>query len=247
MYLIPAIDLLDGGVVRLRHGDFADVSRYDVPAKELANEYAEAGAEWLHVVDLAASRDGEGADTGPLLELIESAPQSVQTGGGVRTVTDVAQRLRLGAERVVVGTICVTRPDRFALWLQAFGAERLVAALDFTLDEDGVPWPRTHGWTEGGTRNLWDLVDELAGHGLRHVLCTDIGKDGALRGPNVELYRDLADRHPSLQIQASGGISSVEDLVELKSTGVAAAIIGKALLEGRFEVQEAIEALGEAE
>ncbi len=243
MYLIPSIDLLAGRVVRLRQGDFGKVSHYDVDAASLAEGYAAAGAEWLHVVDLEASRDGEGADTGPLMELIQAAPQSVQTGGGVRTVKDVAQRLRLGAERVVVGTICVTRPDRFALWLQAFGGERLVAALDFTLDESGVPWPRTHGWTEGGSRNLWDLMDELAGHGLRHVLCTDIGKDGALRGPNVELYSALAERYPGVQIQASGGISSLGDLQSLKQSGAAAAISGKALLEGRFTVQEALEAL----
>ena len=243
MYLIPSIDLLDGAVVRLHQGDFAAVSRYDVAAAQLAVEYAEAGAEWLHVVDLAASRDGERADTGPLLRLVEAAPQSVQTGGGVRTVKDVAQRLRLGAERVVVGTICVTRPDRFALWLQAFGTERLVAALDFTLDAAGVPWPRSHGWTAGGTRNLWDLLDELAGYGLRHLMCTDIGKDGALDGPNVDLYRELAQRYPSVQIQASGGISSLKDLEDLATTGAAAAIAGKALLEGRFTVQQALEAL----
>lgn len=243
MYLIPSIDLLGGAVVRLHQGDFGTVSHYDISAEQLAIQYAEAGAQWLHVVDLAASREGERADTGPLLKLIQAAPQSVQTGGGVRTVKDVAQRLRLGAERVVVGTICVTRPDRFALWLQAFGAERLVAALDITLDADGVPWPRTHGWTAGGTRNLWDLLDELAGHGLRHVMCTDIGKDGALDGPNVALYRELAQRYPSIQIQASGGISSLHDLEELATTGAAAAITGKALLEGRFTVQEALEAL----
>lgn len=243
MYLIPSIDLLAGEVVRLRHGDFADVSRYGLDARKLAVDYAEAGAEWLHVVDLAASRDGEGADTGPLLKLIEAAPQSVQTGGGVRTVKDVTQRLRLGAKRVVVGTICVTKPDRFAMWLQAFGGERLVAALDFTLDEDGVPWPRTHGWTETGTRNLWDLLDELADYELRHLMCTDIGKDGALRGPNLAFYRELAERYPSIQVQASGGISSIGDLQDLKATGVAAAISGKALLEGRFTIREALEAL----
>ncbi|MEJ8568125.1 1-(5-phosphoribosyl)-5-[(5-phosphoribosylamino)methylideneamino] imidazole-4-carboxamide isomerase [Elongatibacter sediminis] len=243
MYLIPSIDLLDGDVVRLRHGDFADVSRYDVDAAKLAAAYAEAGAEWLHVVDLAASRDGEGADTGPLLKLLAAAPQSVQTGGGVRTDEDIALRLEHGADRVVVGTVCVTRPDVFTGWLQQFGPDHLVAALDIALDENHVPWPRTHGWTETGSVTLWHLMDRLCAEGLRHVLCTDIGKDGALHGPNLDLYRQLVRRYPDVQVQASGGVSGLRDLQELVGTGAAAAISGKALLENCFSIEEALEAI----
>lgn len=243
MYLIPSIDLLDGEVVRLRHGDFADCSRYEVSAARLAAEYADAGADWLHVVDLAASRDGASADTGPLLKLLRAAPQSVQTGGGVRTAEDIAARLEHGADRVVVGTVCVARPETFSEWLKRFGPDRLVAALDVAFDDDGVPWPRTHGWTETGSRTLWNLMDELAAAGLVHLLCTDIGKDGALRGPNLALYRELAARYPDVEVQASGGISGLRDLTELAGTGATAAITGKALLEGCFTVHEAVRIL----
>jgi len=241
--IIPAIDLLDGRCVRLLHGDFSRCKFYELDAGRLASEYAAQGAEWLHVVDLAASRDGPKADTRPLLRLLRGATQSVQTGGGVRVAGDVQLRLDNGASRVVVGSVCVTQPAQFAEWLEHFGPEHLVAALDVTIGEDGVPWPRTHGWTKGAEKNLWELLDFYADKGLRHVLCTDIGRDGALTGPNLELYEELASRHPELELQASGGVSGLLDLRQLATTGAASAIVGKALLEGCFTVAEAIEAL----
>jgi len=241
--IIPAIDLLDGNCVRLLHGDFNRCKVYDMDAIRLASEYAAQGAEWLHVVDLAASRDGPGADTRPLLRLLGSAPQSVQTGGGVRVAEDIQLRLDAGAGRVVVGSVCAAKPDQFAGWLERFGPDRLVAALDVVIDDDGLPWPRTHGWTRGAEQNLWDLLDFYADKGLRHLLCTDIGRDGALSGPNVDLYRQVTTRHPELEVQASGGVSGLVDLRQLATTGVESAIVGKALLEGCFTVAEAVEAL----
>jgi phosphoribosylformimino-5-aminoimidazole carboxamide ribotide isomerase len=243
MQLIPAIDLLHGDVVRLRHGDFSECTPYDISAAQLSNSYAAAGAEWLHVVDLAASRDADATDSAPLFRLLEAAPQRIQTGGGVRSGDDIRSRLRHGAERVVVGTICVAETERFLRWLEEFGSEHLVSALDVSFDDDGVPWPRTHGWTRGGKRNLWDLLDELTGRGLQHLLCTDISKDGALSGPNLGLYRQLVERYPDLAVQASGGVAGLRDLQKLKATGAAAAITGKALLEGCFTVQEALQVL----
>ncbi|MDT8321148.1 MAG: HisA/HisF-related TIM barrel protein [Xanthomonadales bacterium] len=240
MILIPAIDLLDGACVRLLQGDFDERTVYDSSAAALARTYAREGAEWLHVVDLAASRDGEQADIGPLLRLLAAAPQSVQTGGGVRERADVVTRLDHGAARVVVGSVCAEQPERFARWLESFGPERLVAALDVRLDEAGLPWPRTHGWTRGAERHLWDLLDFYTERGLRHLLCTDIGRDGAMSGPNLELYRALAARYPSLAVQASGGVSSLADLRALADTGVDSAISGKALLDGRFTVTAAL-------
>jgi phosphoribosylformimino-5-aminoimidazole carboxamide ribotide isomerase len=243
MTIIPAIDLLDGRCVRLLRGDFDNCKVYDLDAARLAADYSGQGAEWLHVVDLAASRDGPEADTQPLLELLRSAPQSVQTGGGVRVEADVRLRLDSGASRVVAGSVCVTEPDRFSAWLESFGPERIVAALDVRNDEDGLPRPRTHGWTRGGTRTLWELLDYYADRGLRHLLCTDIGRDGAMTGPNVELYAEISRRYPDLEVQASGGVSGLEDLERLARTGAAAAITGKALLEGCFTVAEALESL----
>lgn len=243
MKLIPAIDLLDGRCVRLLHGDFDQVTDYPASAAALARDYADAGAQWLHVVDLAASRDGADADTSALFSLLGQARQSVQTGGGVRSAEDVSRRLDAGAARVVIGSLSVTDSKGFIGWLEQFGASRLVAALDVRIGEDGIPWPRIHGWTGRGDRDLWQLLDELVAGGLRHLLCTDISRDGALSGPNIELYTDITRRYPGLQLQASGGVSSLDDLQQLKPTGAAGVITGKALLEKRFSVAEALEVL----
>lgn len=243
MILIPAIDLLDGRCVRLLHGDFNQVSHYPAAPAELAGEYADAGAEWLHVVDLAASRDGVDADTTALFELLGQTRQSVQTGGGVRNGKDVADRLDAGAARVVIGSLSVTDSSAFIGWLERFGADRLVSALDVRIDEQGIPWPRIHGWTSRGDRNLWQLLEVLSEAGLRHLLCTDISRDGALSGPNLDLYSEITGRYPQLELQASGGVSQLADLEELKSTGAASVITGKALLDQRFTVAEALDAL----
>ena len=242
LQIIPAIDLLDGSCVRLLRGDFNKCKVYELDAVKLAATYAQEGAKWLHVVDLAASRDGESADTRPLMRLLENTEQLVQTGGGVRKGADVRMRLENGADRVVVGSLCVNEPQRFSSWLDAFGNECLVAALDVEIDEDGVPWPRTHGWTKGSARTLWTLLDYYAERGLQHLLCTDISRDGAMSGPNLDLYQELTNRYPDLLVQASGGVSGLNDLKKLKETGVDSAITGKALLEGCFTVSEAIKA-----
>ena len=239
--IIPAIDLLDGSCVRLKFGDFEQCKVYDLDAVRLAKQYAEEGAQWLHVVDLAASRDGEKADIRPLLRLLGAASQKVQTGGGVRSREDVRLRLDNGASRVVVGSISIEEPERFADWIKEFGKDRLVAALDVKFDEIGVPWPRTHGWTRGSGYDLWQLLGFYSDKGLQHVLCTDIGKDGAMSGPNVDLYRSISERYPDIKVQASGGVSGLNDLRELATTGADSAITGKALLEGAFTVSEALE------
>ena len=243
MILIPAIDLLDGRCVRLLHGDFEQVTHYPDTPEELARRYADAGAEWLHVVDLAASRDGADADTSALIKLLGQALQSVQTGGGVRNTNDITRRLDAGAARVVIGSLSVTDSKGFVSWLEHFGAEKLVAAVDIRIDEQGVPWPRIHGWTDRGDKDMWQLLDELVGGGLKHLLCTDISRDGALSGPNLDLYSDITQRYPGLQLQASGGVSSLEDLEQLKPTRASGVITGKALLEKRFSVLEALDTL----
>lgn len=243
MQIIPAIDLLSGQCVRLLHGDFNKCTVYSTSVVELAETYHAAGAEWLHVVDLAASRDGEGSDSKDLFELLALAPQKVQTGGGVRAREDIAIRLEQGADRVVVGSLSVMQPGVFKDCLHEFGPDQLVAALDIQINEHGVPYPRVYGWTKQGDRTLWRLLEEFAAAGLKHLLCTDISRDGALSGPNVQLYRQIVNRYPGLQVQASGGVANLEDLVELKKTGVSGAITGKALLEGLFTVNAAIEAV----
>jgi phosphoribosylformimino-5-aminoimidazole carboxamide ribotide isomerase len=244
MNLIPAIDLLDGNCVRLLHGDFNQCKTYDVAAASLAETYAAAGAQWLHVVDLAASRDGAEADSTPLYELIAHCTQQVQTGGGVREAEDVRERLDKGAGRVVVGSVSASDPERFYRWLGRFGPDKVVAALDVRMDDKGTPMVRTHGWTRDSGRSLWNLLEFYDNANLLHVLCTDISRDGAMSGPNEDLYREIKKRYPRIKVQASGGVSGLKDLENLVATGADSAISGKALLEGCFTVEEAIKVLG---
>ncbi|MBM5812724.1 MAG: 1-(5-phosphoribosyl)-5-[(5-phosphoribosylamino)methylideneamino] imidazole-4-carboxamide isomerase [Gammaproteobacteria bacterium] len=238
MELIPSIDLRAGTVVRLRHGDFAAETRYPTSAAGLLARYAAAGARRLHVVDLDGARDGVPANEAVLRELARSHALAIQAAGGVREAATAARLLAAGAARVVVGSVAIESPDDLLQWLAQFGADRLVAALDVRLDAGATPRLASRGWQRQTQQSLWDLVGRLGDAGLRHVLCTDIGRDGALGGPNLDLYRDCIRRFPAIAWQASGGVRDAADLHALAGTGVAAAISGKALLEGRISDEE---------
>ena len=236
MNLIPAIDLIDGGVVRLAQGDYARRTQYEDDAVERGLAYERAGASCLHVVDLDSAKGGGQANLSVIKSLCDTLTIPVQTGGGVRSSQDVEARLNAGASRVVVGSVCIQSPLTFVEWMGRFGADVLVAGLDVRNANEQHPprWiPHASGWLEPGALDLQALLDLLIPSGLRHVLCTDIERDGLLMGPSVELYQWLAARYPTLQIQASGGIGSGEDLEHVKATGVTGCIVGRALLEGQ--------------
>jgi phosphoribosylformimino-5-aminoimidazole carboxamide ribotide isomerase len=163
---------------------------------------------------------------------------SVQVGGGVRQRAIVDELLSLGVARVVVGSAAVEQPDEVAAWLRAYGPERVCLAFDVRLDSTGLPQLQTRGWREATTVSLVEAVERFEQHGLQHVLCTDIDRDGALAGPNVELYRQCAARFPTISWQASGGVRDSADLQALHDAGAAAAISGKALLEGRIDADQ---------
>ena len=237
MQLIPAIDLREGRCVRLLQGDFARETRYEFDPEELARRYRDIGAAWLHVVDLDGAATGTPANL-PLLERIARATDlQVQLGGGIRDRAALLAALD-SVDRVVIGSLAVTRPGLVADWLAEFGAERIVLALDVKLDEDGLPRVATHGWRETAATSLWSALDAYAVGTVKHVLCTDIARDGALAGPNCDLYRDCVGRRPDLDWQASGGVRGAADLESLAATGARGAISGKALLEGLLEPEE---------
>ena len=242
---IPALDIRGGRVVRLAQGDYARQTDFGDDPVAMATAYADAGARWLHLVDLDAARDG-GWSLGPLVrELRQRTRLRIQTGGGIRGDADFEAVLAAGAERAVVGTLAVRDATRVAGWLAREGGERLVLALDVRQDADGRWAIPVAGWTAASGATLDGLLSHYAPLGLRHALCTDIARDGMLSGFNLELYRSIAAQWPGIAVQASGGMRGLDDLRGAREAGAAAAILGRALLERRFELADAL-ALAEA-
>ncbi len=237
MQLIPAIDLRQGRVVRLQQGDYDRETRYDDDPVALAQRYQAAGAELIHIVDLDSARDGGEANLGVIGNICRGVDIAVQTGGGVRSLDDLRARLDAGAQRVVIGSLCVREPDTVAGWLDQIGPDAIVAGLDVLADGRGGWTPKAAGWTESGALELFALLARLSDAGLKHLLCTDIERDGMFAGPSIELYRTLVERHPGIRTQASGGIGSEADLEQAAQSGVDGCIVGRALLEGRVHLE----------
>jgi phosphoribosylformimino-5-aminoimidazole carboxamide ribotide isomerase len=236
--VIPAIDLRSGRVVRLKQGDYAQQTTYEFDPRALARSYAEGGAQWLHLVDLDGARGGS-LDNLSVIEAIAGDGMRVQAGGGVRAEADVRRLFDAGVSRVVLGSLAIREPDLVAGWLASYGVERFTLALD-TLQKDGAWTLPSAGWTEAESRTLDELAPWYAERGAKHLLCTDIQRDGMLAGFNLDLYRYLATAVPSLAVQASGGVRSLDDIRAARAAGARGVILGRALLEGRFSVGEAL-------
>ena len=236
--VIPAIDLRGGQVVRLKQGDYAQQTTYAADPRELARRYADAGARRLHLVDLDGARSGQ-LDNLDVIGTIAADGMQVQAGGGVRGEDDLCRLFDAGVDRVVLGSVAIREPELVAGWLGKYGAERLTLALD-TRCIDGRWTLPSAGWTETGTRTLDELAPWYAERSARHLLCTDIDRDGMLAGFNLDLYRHLAATVPSLAVQASGGVRSLDDIRAAREAGARGVILGRALLEGRFTVEEAL-------
>ncbi len=240
--LYPAIDVREGRVVRLQQGDYARETRYPADPFELACGYAEQGATWLHLVDLDAARDGGYAQGDLLARIKASTSLKIQTGGGVRDEAGVETLMAAGADRVVVGSLAIREPARVMRWLQTYGPERITLALDASRNADGEWQLPSHGWTRDSGVGLFALLEEYVHAGARHLLCTDIARDGMLAGPALDLYGELIARAPQLRLQASGGIRDITDIRAAAALGCDGVVLGKALLEGKFKLDDALEA-----
>ena len=239
--IIPAIDLIQGKTVRLYQGSYDKTTEYAQTPLQLRDLYAEAGAGLLHLVDLTGAKNAADRQLELLTTLMKNAPLPVQVGGGVRTAADVEQLLAAGASRVVVGSVAIREPETVQAWLRAYGGDKIVLALDVAINAKGDKTLPSHGWIEESTITLEQVLDGFIAAGAKHVLCTDISKDGTLQGPNVALYAELVQKYPQIQWQASGGVGALADIKALKPTGVAGVILGRALLEGKFTAEEAMQ------
>jgi phosphoribosylformimino-5-aminoimidazole carboxamide ribotide isomerase len=239
--IIPAIDLIDGKVVRLYQGDYNQTTEYQLDPIDVVHQYADDGAQWLHIVDLTGAKDTAKRQLTLISEMVATKRMKFQSGGGVRTKADVEGLLKSGVQRVVIGSLAVTQPEVVEQWMVEFGPEHIVLALDINIDQQGNKFVATHGWQQDSGVSIEALIKRYSKVGLKHVLCTDISRDGTLQGANDSLYKEVVTQFPNIQWQASGGIGSLHDIEALKPTNVAGVILGRALLEGKFTVKQAIE------
>ena len=238
MRIIPAIDLKDGVCVRLLQGDFEKTTEYSAAPAEIGQRFSALAVDDLHIVDLDGARTGTQQNHLIVTEIIAQTGLTVQLGGGIRERDDVVRWLAAGVTRCVVGSVAIKKSDTVQQWLGEFGADAIVLALDVKLNESGVPMLTTQGWTEDSDVSLWDCIDNYRDVGVRHVLCTDVARDGAMTGPNFNLYGDILARYPGLSLQASGGVRNIKDLYKLRDLGIPAAITGRALLDGKISATE---------
>ena len=241
MIIYPAIDLIAGEVVRLHKGDFDQKTTYGSDPVAVARAYADAGATWLHLVDLDGAKNPENRQTDLIGRIIDGSGLKVQTGGGIRSRDDVDALITAGASRVVIGSLAVREPDLVASMLDGFGVEAICLAADVVRPDDEY-MIAVSGWQEASSLSLYEFIDGFVPAGLRHVLCTDIDRDGTMTGPNGTLYQTVKRQFPDIQLQASGGVSGIDDLHDLPTDGV---IIGKAIYEGAIDLKAAL-ALGAA-
>jgi len=239
MILYPALDLLDGEVVRLVQGDFTQKTVFPQKPEALFAAMTAAGATHAHLVDLSGARDPSQRQTATLTRLLSRTALKVQVGGGVRRLEDIRELLAAGADRVVLGSLAVDDSAAGLAALERFTPSRLTLALDIRLDV-GEAIVMTQGWARSSGRRFEEVLEPFYRAGLRRVLCTDIQVDGRPVGPNLALYNRLRKQFPELELQASGGVHALEDLRALREIGLHSAVVGRALLSGAFILAEAL-------
>ncbi|MBS4407360.1 1-(5-phosphoribosyl)-5-[(5-phosphoribosylamino)methylideneamino]imidazole-4-carboxamide isomerase [Campylobacter vulpis] len=239
--LIPAIDLIDGEVVRLVKGEYESKQSYDFKPLKKLKEYERAGAKWLHLVDLSGAKEPNKRQFELIQSLALNLNVNLQVGGGIRTKAEVKNLLESGVKRVVIGSLALTNPQLCVEILREFGADKLCLALDVKPVKEDF-YLALNAWQDTSKKKLFEVLELYAKEGLKHILCTDISKDGTLSGVNVELYKQIALNFPQIHTQASGGVAGLEDLEKLKGL-CGGVIVGKALLEGIFSVREGLQCL----
>jgi phosphoribosylformimino-5-aminoimidazole carboxamide ribotide isomerase len=254
--IIPAIDLIDGQVVRLYQGDYDKQTTFDLSPLAQLQSYQAQGAKLLHIVDLTGAKDPNKRQTKLISELVAGLDVDIQVGGGIRTEQQVIELLNIGVKRVVIGSLAVKEPELVKNWLNKYGSDAICLALDVNISDSGEKIVAVSGWQSGGGKSLESLVAEFecsdskpigikqAGSkqtALKHALVTDISRDGTLTGANTQLYTELAATYPNILWQASGGIATLDDVAAVRDSKASGIIIGKALLINNFNVKEAIQ------
>jgi len=233
MEIIPAIDIIEGKCVRLTHGDYSQKTIYNEHPLEVAKEFEDAGIKRLHLVDLDGAKTGAVKNWKVLETIAAKTSLIIDFGGGIKTEKDVQIVFDSGSALATVGSIAVKDEDRFTNWISKFGAEKFLLGADVKDEKITIS-----GWTEQTEIWVYDFIQKYMEKGLSQLFCTDVSKDGALEGPATELYKSIVQKFPELHFIASGGISSIEDVFKLEEVGCKGLIIGKAIYEGRIQLEE---------
>ena len=234
MNIFPAIDLIDGCAVRLYKGDYSQKTVYSDNPADVAKSFVKAGAEYIHIVDLDGARDGSNANLPVISKIISESGLKAEVGGGIRSVETVKKYLDIGVMRVILGTAAVKDPEFLENAVKTYG-EKVAVGVDI---KDGKV--AVKGWTELSQYDCFEFCQRLQDLGVKTVICTDISKDGAMSGTNLELYRELKNRF-TMDIVASGGVSDIENVRRLTEMNMYGAILGKALYTGSIDLKQAIE------
>ena len=230
--LIPAIDIINGQCVRLTKGDYDQKTVYGKPL-DMALEFERIGYKRLHVVDLDGAKSKHIVNDAVLREITSSTNLVVDFGGGIKTDEDIEKAFAAGASMVTIGSIAVTNPDLFMGWLEQYGTDRMILGADVRHGKISI-----NGWKEDSAEDLLPKKKKYVDAGVRNVLCTEISKDGTLAGPAIELYQEIMDAYPQLHLIASGGVSSLNDIIALNAAGIPAVVFGKAIYEGKINLKE---------
>ena len=233
MHLIPAIDLIEGKCVRLTQGDYAQMKVYDEDPLEVALRYQDAGLQRLHLVDLDGAKSGQIINYRVLERLANKTSLHIDFGGGLKSADDLRIAFECGARQVTIGTIAAKQRDLFLHWLRQYGSERIILGADARDGKIAVS-----GWQEASDLELLSFLHSYVEEGGRYTVCTDIAKDGMLAGPALDLYQSILAEIPDIKLIASGGVTTMEDCERLRESGCFAAIIGKAIYEGRITLKQ---------
>ena len=233
MTIIPAIDIINGKCVRLTKGDYAQQKVYNENPVEVAKQFADAGLQRVHIVDLDGAKAGKIVNIA-VLEAIASATKLViDFGGGIKNINDIGNVFSAGAAMATIGSLAVKHPELLEEWLMEFGADKFLIGADVLEGKIKIS-----GWLEDGGIDVFTFIGKMIGLGATNIFCTDISKDGAMEGPSVELYKQIIEQHPEINLIASGGVTTMDDVMELKEIGCSGAIIGKAIYEGNISLQQ---------
>jgi phosphoribosylformimino-5-aminoimidazole carboxamide ribotide isomerase len=231
--IIPAIDIIDGKCVRLSEGDFNRKKIYNSNPVEVAKSFEDAGLQYLHLVDLDGAVQGKPVNLKVLEKIAASTDLKIDCGGGIKTDEDVKSVFDAGAAQITAGSIAVSNPLRVASWLSEYGAEKILLGADVKGELIAV-----NAWKISSNRKIYGFLEEYLQRGIEYCICTDIAKDGLLVGPSFDLYSDILEKFPKLKLIASGGVSSLQDLMKLQESGCFAVIIGKALYEQKITLNQ---------